>query len=868
VPWLRRLSNLLRPRRIEDDIRRELAFHLAERADQLRSEGLSDEDARRRARVQFGNVSVLAERTRDMDGAPAVEAWLRDVRYAVRSLRRTPGFSLAVLLTLALGMGANSAVFSTLDAILLRPLPFPDGNRLMELRQQVESAAETHIAPVRLEDWQRMNTSFTAITGYYTEDISETSREFPERIREALVAPRFLEVWGIEPAIGRSFTLDDHRIGSAPAILVSHRYWRDRLAGDPNVLNRTVRIGSASIRIVGVMPASFLFPDRSVDLWSPVPLDATFTQSRRATWYVGVGRLKDGVTVGQARANLAAVQVQLGQTYGDVDAGIQVSITPLKDSAVHDVRRSLWLLFAGVSVFLLITCTNVASLLLSRAAYRQHELAVRVSLGASRLTVARQILIETLVLSIAGAAIGLGVAFGAIRLLRTVAAGLPRMDEISIDVRIMAYTFATAVVVALFCALLPAMRSARHRHGVGVNDGGRALISTRYAVQWLLVGAQVTLSVTLLAGAVLLARSLQELWRTDSGFNLQHVLAFRVSGTWAESVNQERLRTRIDGTIDKLHSLPGVEGAATTGWSLPGVPTQFESPVELVEARNAQDRKLIAEVRSVSAEYFSVMQIPLVAGEPCRRRTGVAREVMVNRTFAERYLTGRAPSPVGLHLVPFANGGQSVIAGVVADARERGLDREPGPIVYSCFSAPNPTPYFLIRTRVDPALMANQVRFAMKELDPNRAVYELDMLQERVEGAFAQNRFRAILLVLFAGAALVLACVGVYGTLSYVVSVRRREVALRLALGAGQSAVLRQFLFESLRIVGAATVCGLGLTIAATRLFATMLYGVSPHDPLILAAVAAVIVAVSTAAAMIPAYRASRVDVMLNLRET
>jgi putative ABC transport system permease protein len=263
-----------------------------------------------------------------------------------------------------------------------------------------------------------------------------------------------------------------------------------------------------------------------------------------------------------------------------------------------------------------------------------------------------------------------------------------------------------------------------------------------------------------------------------------------------------------------------------------------------------------------------VMQIPLVAGEPCRRRTGAASEVMVNRTFAERYLAGRAPSPIGLHLVPFANGGQSVIAGVVADARERGLDREPGPIVYSCFSAPNPTPYFLVRTRVDPATMANQVRFAMKELDPNRAVYELDVLQERVEGAFAQNRFRAILLVVFAGAALVLACVGVYGTLSYAVSVRRREVALRLALGAGQSAVLRQFLFESMRIVGAATVCGLALTMAATRLFAGLLYGVSPNDPLILVGVVAVIVAVSTAAALIPAYRASRVDAMLTLRET
>jgi predicted permease len=385
VAWLRRLRNTLWPRRVDDDIRREVAFHLAERVDDLRAAGLSDEDARRRARLQFGNVLLQAERTRDMDVSLAIEAWLRDVRYASRSLRRTPGFALTVVLTLALGIGANSAVFSALDTVLLKPLPFPNGDRLMELRQRLDNTAESNIAPVRLEEWQRMNTSFTAITGYYTGDVAETSGEYAERIKRALVAPRFMEVWGIQPAIGREFTLDDHRVGSPPAILVSHRYWRDRLGSDPNVLNRTVRIGSAAVPIVGVMPASFLFPDRSVDLWSPVALDANFAQARRAPWYLGIGRLKDGITVLQAQANLAAVQAQLGQIYGDIDAKIQPSVAPLKDTAVSSVRRSLWLLFGGVSVLLLITCTNIAALLLSRAAYRQHELSVRVSLGASQL---------------------------------------------------------------------------------------------------------------------------------------------------------------------------------------------------------------------------------------------------------------------------------------------------------------------------------------------------------------------------------------------------------------------------------------------------------------------------------------------------
>ena len=870
MSWLRRLRNTLRPRRIEDDIRREVAFHLAERADQLRAEGLTDDEARRRARLQFGNVTLQAERTRDMDVSLALEACLRDLRYAIRSLRRTPGFALTVILTLALGIGANSAVFSALDAVLLKPLPFPEADRLVELRQRLDHTSETHIAPPRLEDWQRMNTTFTAITGYYTEDVSETSGEFAERIKRAMVAPRFVEVWGVQPAIGRGFTADDHRLGSPPAIVVSHRYWRDRLGSDPHVLNRTVRVGAAATPtpIVGVMPASFLFPDRAVDLWSPVRIDADFAQSRRSTWFLGVGRLKDGVTVQQALANLAAVQGELGQTYGDVDAQVEVAVAPLKATAVGSVQRSLWLLFAGVTVLLVITCTNIAAVILSRAGYRQHEISVRLSLGASNLAVARQTLIETLVLSMSGAAVGLLVAVAGIRLLRTAAVNLPRVDEIAIDWRIVSYALASAVMVGLLCGLLPAIRSVRERRGVALNEGGRAVVSARYRLQWLLVGAQVALSVTLLAGAALLGRSLQQLWRTDSGFNLTHLLAFRVAGGWAETTDMEQLRIRIDGTIEKLRALPGVEGAATTGWSLPGVPAQHENTLELVEAQSDQDRQLVAEVRSISPEYFSVMEIPLIAGDLCRSRTAAPREVMINRTFADRYFANRSRSPIGFHVTGASGARPSVIAGIVADARERGLDREPGPIIYACSSAPNPTPYFLVRTRVDAATMMQQVRSAMKELDPMRAVYELDLVENRVEGAFAQNRLRAMLLMLFAGTALSLACVGVYGTLSYGVSVRRREVALRLALGALRSGVLRQFLFEGLRIVGMATVCGLALTLALTRLITGMLYGVSATDPVILFAVVAVVIVVSAAAALIPAFRASRVDAMVMLRES
>jgi putative ABC transport system permease protein len=800
----------------------------------------------------------------------AIDAILCDLRYAVRALRRTPAFSLTVILTLALGIGANSAVFSALDAVLLRPLPFPDGDRLMQLRQRLDNTSETNIAPVRLEDWQRLNSTFSAITGYYTEDISETSGEFAERIKRANVAPRFVEVWGIEPLIGRGFTLENHRTGGPPGVLVSYRYWRDRLGSDPNVLSRTVRIGTAAVPIVGVMPATFLFPDRSVDVWSPVALDFKFALPRNNTWYLGVGRLRPGVTVEQARANLAAVQTELAQQYGDVDAKIAVTVAPLKEATVGSARRSLWVLFAGVSVLLLIMCSNIAALLLSRAAHRRQELAVRLSLGASPLAVARQTLIEALVLSVTGASLGLLFAAAGIGVLRTATIEMPRLDEIAIDWRLAVYTLASAGLVTVLCGMLPALGAALSRNTLALGDNARTVVSSRYGLQSVLVGAQVALSVTLLVGAALLARSVYELWQIDSGFNLNNVLALRVSGNYAETVNMDRLRARIDTMLERLRAIPGVEAAAITGWSLPGVPSEFENTFQLVEAQGDRARNMVAELRSVSPEYFATMQIPVLAGDLCRRRaapTGGAAavdELMVNRRFVEQYLSGRTPA--GSHLVS-ANSRPTRIAGVVADARERGLDREAGPIVYFCESAPNPTPYFLLRTHVDPASVAQPVRLAIKEVDPLRAVYEIGVLEDRVADAFGQNRLRAMLLVFFALTALSLASVGIYGTLSYAVTMRRREVALRLALGAVRGGVLRQFLREGLVIIGVASACGVVMTLAVSRLLSGLLYGVSPNDPVILLAVVALVLVVGTAAAMIPAFRASRLDAMHVLRE-
>ncbi|HLG57740.1 MAG TPA: ABC transporter permease [Vicinamibacterales bacterium] len=867
----RRLWNTLRPARVQRDIDRELSFHLAERVDQLRDEGLSKAEARRRARIQFGNPTLQRERTRDVDIAEWLDAGLRNVRYAVRSLVRTPGFTATVVLTLALGIGANTAVFSAMDAVLMRPLPFADADRLVRLSQVTEDAGSTNLAAARLRDWNRLTSTFEAITGHVVEDVSDTTAGVPERVRRATVLPRFLQVWGVTPVLGRGFTEVEHTLGGPSAVMISERFWRGHFNADRDVLTRAVRMGERSYSIVGVLPASFAFPDRDVDWWVPDWVNAPWTQARGFSSSTGIGRLKAGVTLEQARADLAVVQSQLGTQYPDTDRAIRPGIVPLKETVVGGARGSLWLLFGAVSVLLLIACTNIAALLLSRGARHEHDVTVRYALGASRASVVVQLLTEVAVLAVAGAAAGLVVAVGASAMFRALAPDLPRLDEVGIDARVLLYTMVSAVAVVLLCGLFPAVRTAR---SAGPSAGaGRAQVSAGHSLQWLLVGMQVALSVTLLAGAGLLIRSIEALSRVDPGFEGARVLTLRVSGSFGEERDYNRTVQRINRTLDAIAALPGVAAAATTT-ILPGIPdpNQAGGPVQsatatefqLVEVRPTDAPPMIAEWRIVSPSYFDTLHIPITAGELCRRPDGAAgtTEVLVNRSFADRYLLGR--SPIGLHLT---GNSPDRIVGIVADAREKGIDRDAGPAVYSCFSAPTPFPWFLVRTSGDPLTVASAVRLKINELEPLRSVYDIAPLEQRIVDAYAQNRLRTIVLALFAVTALSLACLGVYGTLSYVVSLRRREVGLRVALGAMRSRIVSQFLLTVLRVVGLACAAGLAMSVAFGHALSGMLFGVSPSDPATLAGVVGIVLAVATLAALVPAARAVLAEPIRALRE-
>jgi putative ABC transport system permease protein len=785
-----------------------------------------------------------------------------NLRQALRALRKTPSFTITVVFTLALGIGANTAVFSAIDAVLLKPLPFPDANQLMLLEQRNPRSADTFVAPPRLRDWERLNTSFQGLTGYYTQDTTELSGALPERAKVAMVAPRFLEVFGIAPALGRDFIPAETHFGGPNAVLISNRFWRRRFNADPSAVGKTLRLGQFSYTIVGVMAASFLFQDRQVDLWCPVPMDAPFAQSRQATWFTVIGRLKHGVSLDQARGNIAAVQAALGKEFGPPDSEITVRIEPLKESAVEGIGPSLWVLFGAVSVLLLIACVNITALLLARSTQRRQEAAVRFALGASRASVALQLLVEVSLLSITGAALGLALGVGASRVFRTMAAGLPRMDEIALDGRLLLYTLTTAVAAVFICGLIPAFRSSRRHPQSSLALASRTQVSTRNGLQWTLVGMQVALAVTLLAGAGLLLRSFQALGHVSPGFEPSHVLSLRITGSWADT----DMTQRANRTIDFLQTIPGVERAATAV-SLPGVPTEYPSELTVVEGRGDADQKIKAETRYVAPGYFDVMKIPLLEGEACRvqANTGFI-PALVNRRFANTYFPNA--DAIG-HNMRFPNPGAPPIKilGIVGDARETGLHRAPVPVLYDCVAVAQPNSVFLIRTRTEPRAMAETIRLKLRELEPGRSVYDMSPLEEILDNAFAQNRLRTVLLGFFAVTAIALASVGLYGTLSYSISLRRREVGLRLALGAMRAGIVQQFLARGLLVASLGCIGGLILAAGFTRLLADMLFGVSPWDPATLAAVVAVMLTVAASASLLPSIRASRVEPMQVLRE-
>ncbi|HEX7138825.1 MAG TPA: ABC transporter permease [Vicinamibacterales bacterium] len=785
---------------------------------------------------------------------------------AAKAVVRRPALALAVTITLGLGIGANTIIFSAVDAVLLKPLPYPDSDRLVAVYEQnvgLRQATQL-VAPGRLEEWNERNVTFDGLAASYFENMTDLTAALPERVEAMRTSPRFFAVLGVRPFLGRWPTADEERFGGPPTAVVSHAFWRRRLGADQNIIGRSLNLSGTNWTIVGVMPSGFAYPTATTDVWLPTRAPATFLAARSARLYTTIGRLKAGMTIEQATTDLDRVQARLGEQYPATDRGWGAALTPLKEQEVRSVRRSLWLLLGAVGLLLVATCANVACLLLADATRREHELSVRFALGATRRGVASQLIREGAVLASTGSLTGLVLTWWGLPVLRRIAADLPRLEAATIDGRVIAFSLVVGAATTILFALVPALQATRHDVAERLSRGGRARIGGRYLLQRALVTSQVALAVLLLSGAGVLIRSYVNLAGLNPGFDPDGVLVFRISAQWSErttAVVQRHART-----VQRLEEIPGVEAVAfgqlvPAGTDVP--PNEFR-----ILGRDATE-KTFAAGRSVSSGYFRTLHIPILRGDTCSGDPSALpfSSALVTQAWAERFLPRE--DPVGHELAgPGQLAYSARIIGVVGDVRENGLSKAAEPLIYWCgFNPYWPDPYFLVRTAHDHSATIAAIRSAVRESDPARAMYGAQPLGEVLSGSLAQQRLGMLLLLLFAVTALLLASIGLYGVLSQLVASRRKEIGVRLALGAHPIRVARGIVTQAAAMTASGLAAGVVLALAASRLLAAMVYGISPRDPVALITASALLLFVATLTALIPAARAGCVDPRETLRE-
>ncbi|MEP7066735.1 MAG: ABC transporter permease [Gemmatimonadota bacterium] len=867
----RRLRALLHRDVLEADMNDELRLHFELAvADGVRR-GLSSEQATAETRRYFGGVEQVKETYRDARGVRVIEELLRDVRYGFRALRRTPGFSIVVLLTLTLGIGANSAIFSVVRGVLLRALPYADPHRLVmvwEIDRDSGTQSENASIPDYF-DFAARARSFSSLAAFAEQPLNYVATDgAPERVSAALVSGNFFPALGVPTTLGRGFSDAEDRPGGPRAVIVSDRFWRTRLGGARDVLGRILRLDEVSYAVVGVVPRTMQFPTAEIDLW--VPLQLTPESGERSSHGIAVvGRLRSNVTIGAAQQEMTSLASQLEREYPRDNKARGVRLEQLEDTLLGPVRPALRILLGAVALVLLVACVNVANLMLARLTARGREVAVRSALGASGLRLTRQFVIESLILTLAASALALGLAPLTLRALVALAPGtLPRLNEVRLDGTVLAVTLGVAFAVAMAFGVLPAIAS--RGWGVSLNDhlrggqrGGASPHQQR--VRGALVMSEMALALVLLVGAALLMQSFWKLRRVDLGWSSTNVLRvqFQLPSTrypqsyagyprsWSRILDFQR------ELLAQSAALPGARSAALASNDPldPGFTNSF-----VIEGREAEARNGQAELatRPVSANYFGTLGIPLQQGRGFQSSddANAAPVVLINEAAARKYFP--TESAVG-HRVRFW-GTWRTIVGVVGNERFAGLAAEPPPAMYPPITqAPVASASLLIRTSGDPLQLSGVVRDVFRQVDPGIAPYGIASMTEVIDSSIAQRRFTMQLLAGFAALALGLALIGVYGVVSYGVARRTHEIGVRMALGATRNDVVRHVLRDGSRLACYGALLGALGALAATRLLSTQLYGVKSSDPVTLAVAAGAIVVIAIVGSYVPARRAARI---------
>ncbi|HEX5216458.1 MAG TPA: ADOP family duplicated permease [Vicinamibacterales bacterium] len=791
-----------------------------------------------------------------------IRAWIQ----AWRSLRRRPAFFTAAVLTLAIGAGVTTAIFALVDTVLIKPLPFPDGDQLVTVFETSPQAKErtSLIAPARLADWQRLNTTFVALSGSYNENVTDTSGDNPERLEARRVAPRFFDVFAMPPRAGRFFLPAEELPEGPGAAIISDGFWQRRFNRAPAAVGRTLTIGGKPFAIVGIMPPAF--SAATTDVWLPAQTSPGLMQVRDARFMTGVGRLKPGVAIEAGARDLAGVQAGLAKEFPKTDGNWSSEIGSLKQARIGTARDGLVLVLAAVAALWAIAVANIAGLTLVQVHRRSRELMIRTALGGSRARVVGTVLREGLLIAAIGGGLGAALAAWIIAAMPAILTRTPRMNELALDGRGLAFIAATSVLGACVFSLVPAISATRRRAGGVTTAGGRSVAGGKHALQKLLVVGQVALSVLLVGSATLLLRSYYNLTRVDTGFDAADVVKFHVGARWDE--DRVRIGTLQLQLMERLRQLPHVQSAGYTNF-LPtsGATLRYSVTVEGLTGTNA-DGSMTTGVRMIGGNYLETLKAPLMAGAFC---PAVAADfskpafAVVNQRFIDQY--AERQNLVGRQL-KFAQDGNAVftISGVVANVAEDTHKASPVPYVYTC-NAPGswPDPEYVVRTR-DAGALQRDLRNIVRDLAPARAIFGFRPLAEVIDAGLDQPRLDVAMLATFAGAALLLATIGLYSLFTLVVAERAREMAVRLAIGAAPREMVRLVMAGAGRLLAIGLLAGVLLTAGADRLLRGVLFGVEPLDAPALAAAAALLALVAMAAVALPAIRASRISPIEALR--
>jgi putative ABC transport system permease protein len=807
---------------------------------------------------------------------------LQDLRFSIRLLTKNPSFFAVAVITLALGIGANTAIFSVVNAVLINPMPYRQPDRLMQFWETnpLKNWTQAVVAPANLFDWQQQNQSFEDIAAYIGSDkkgpgitgLQLTGSGEPERVQALFVTGNLFSVLGADAMLGRTFRDEETWEGNHLVVVLSYGFWQRRFGGDLNIIGQTIALNGRNREIVGVMPAGFYFPSKEIEMWVATGWkhDA-IAKLRRPHFLRAVGRLKNGVTIDQARAEMSAIAGRLEQQYPDTNTQMGVGLGPLKEWIVSDTRLPLIVFLIAVALVLLIACANVANLLLARAATRKREVAIRTALGARRSRIVRQLLTENLVLAIVGGGLGLLLALWCKDLLVMFSPGdIPRLDEARLDARVLGFTVGVTLFTTLLFGHVPALQSSKPDLTSALKEGGQKGGSASSHVRSALVVAEVGLALVLVIGAGLMIRSFMRLQQVDPGFNPNNVLMLSLSLPSSRYPETTQGAAFIEQAEQRIKSLPGVLGMGST--SKPALKGSQYTNDMTIEGAPPDD--YIREVRhkSITPDYFTAMAIQLISGRlfDSSDNEKSPPTIIVNEALARRCFPNE--NPVGKRVKfakPAERGDWETIVGVVRNEKQDSLSADPVPEAYRSYR--QEAQFFsdmtlVVRTSVDPRSLVGAVREEIRALDRDLPPYDIRTANDLIYESLARQRFTMLLLVILGGLALLLASVGIYGVMSYSVTQRTHEIGIRMALGARTQDIFKEVVGHALRLTALGVVIGLAGALAGTRLIASLLFGVSATDPLTFVAISVVLTGVALGACFVPARRATKVDPMIALR--